>query len=39
MLYDPYSDAVYIYTPAPLDESRFDRYHHGPRQYNARLLD
>ena len=39
VLYDPYSDAVYIYTPAPLDESRFDRYHHGPRQYNARLLD
>ena len=39
ILYDPYSDAVYIYTPAPLDESQFDRYHHGPRQYNARLLD
>ena len=39
VLYDPYGDAVYIYTPAPLDESRFDRYHHGPRQYNARLLD
>ena len=39
VLYDPYSDAVYIYTPAPLDESRFDHYHHGPRQYNARLLD
>ena len=39
ILYDPYSDAVYIYTPTPLDESRFDHYHHSPRQYNTRLLD
>ena len=39
VLYDPYSDAAYIYTPAPLDESLFRRYHHGPRQYNARLIN
>ena len=39
VLYDPYSDAAYIYTPAPLDESQFGRYHHGPRQYNARLIN
>lgn len=39
VLYDPYSDAVYIYTPAPLDEHRFSRYRHGPRQYNARLMN
>ena len=39
VLYDPYSDAAYIYTPAPLDESQFRRYHHGPRQYNARLIN
>ena len=39
VLYDPYSDAAYIYTPAPLDESQFGRYHHGQRQYNARLIN
>ena len=39
VLYDPYSDAAYIYTPAPLNESQFGRYHHGPRQYNARLIN
>ena len=39
VLYDPYSDAAYIYTSAPLDESQFRRYHHGPRQYNARLIN
>lgn len=39
VLYDPYSDAAYIYTPAPLDESQFRHYHHGPRQYNARLIN
>ena len=39
VLYDPYGESVYIYTPAPLDEGSFDRYRHAPRQYNARLLD
>ena len=39
VLYDPYSDAVYIYTPSPIDETAFHRYHHTPRQYNARLID
>ncbi len=39
VLYDPYSSAVYIYTPPPLNESAYHRYQHTPRQYNARLMD
>jgi hypothetical protein len=39
VLYDPYGDAVYIYTPAPLDEAAYGGYRHTPRQYNTRLLD
>lgn len=39
ILYDPCADTIYIYTPAPLDETAFTRYVHGPRQYNARLMD
>ena len=39
VLYDPYGDAVYIYTPAPLDEAAYGGYQHAARQYNARLLD
>jgi hypothetical protein len=39
VLYDPYGDAVYIYTPAPLAEEAFGGYQHTARQYNARLLD
>ena len=39
VLYDPYGDAVYIYTAAPLDAGAFGGYQHGTRQCNARLLD
>jgi hypothetical protein len=39
VLYDPYGDAVYIYSPAPVDEGAFVGYEHTPRQYNARLID
>lgn len=39
ILYDPYSDAVYIYTPKPFNPELFDRYRHTPRQYNTRLMD
>ncbi len=39
ILYDPCADAIYIYTPAPLDEGTFSGYVHGPRQYNVRLMD
>lgn len=39
VLYDPYGDAVYIYTPGPLDENAYAGYQHTPRQYNTRLLD
>ena len=39
VLYDPYSDAVYIWTPQPFHPDQFDGYKHTPRQYNARLMD
>ena len=39
ILYDPYSDAIYIYTPTPFDSAAFRGYRHTPRQYNARLID
>ena len=39
ILYDPYSDAVYIYTPTPFQPDLFGGYQHTERQYNARLID
>ena len=39
ILYDPYSDAVYIYTPSPFEPDLFDKYQHTERQYNTRLMD
>ena len=39
ILYDPYSDAVYIYTPTPFHPDRFNGYQHTERQYNTRLMD
>jgi hypothetical protein len=39
VLWDPTATHVYIYTPKPLDESVTPKYHHGPRQYNPRLMD
>ena len=39
ILYDPYSDAVYIYTPHPFHPEQFEGYQHTFRQYNARLMD
>ena len=39
ILYDPYSDAVYIYTPKPFQPDKFNGYQHTPRQYNTRLMD
>ncbi len=39
ILYDPYSDAVYIYTPHPFQPDQFEGYQHTSRQYNARLMD
>lgn len=39
ILYDPYSDAVYIYTPHPFHPDRYEGYQHTARQYNARLID
>ncbi len=39
ILYDPYSDAVYIYTPSPFQPDLFDAYQHTERQYNTRLMD
>ena len=39
ILYDPYSDAVYIYSPKPFHTNQYEGYKHTPRQYNARLMD
>ena len=39
ILYDPYSDAVYIYTATPFQPEQFGGYQHTERQYNARLMD
>ncbi len=39
LVYNPWSDAVYIYTPAPVDTTAYAGYRPGPRQYNARLMD
>ena len=39
VLFDPGGDAVYIYTPAPLDEAAYGGYQHTTRQYNARLMN
>ena len=39
LLYNPWDAAVYIYTPAPLDESAYAGYRPTDRQYNARLMD
>ena len=39
ILYDPYSDAVYIYTPTPFQPDMFGGYQPTERQYNARLMD
>ena len=39
ILYDPYSDAVYIYTHHLFDADVFQGYQHTARQYNARLID
>ena len=39
VLYDVYGASVFVFTPAPLDERADSRYHHGPRQYNTRLMD
>ncbi len=39
ILYDPYSDAVYIYTSTPFQPDLFSGYQHTERQYNTRLMD
>ena len=39
VVYDPWDEYVYVYTPAPLDEDAFAGYESTPRQYNARIMD
>ena len=39
LLYNPWDTAVYMYTPTPLDDSRYQGYRPGARQYNPRLMD
>jgi len=37
--YNPADRFLYLYTPLPLDQSAYEAYRPGPRQYNARLMD
>jgi len=39
LLYNPWADSIFIYTPGPLHESAYGGFHAGPRQYNPRLMD
>lgn len=39
ILYDPYSDAIFIYTPEPYESDKYQGYQHTARQYNTRLID
>ena len=39
VVYNPWTDVVRVYTPAPLDDSAFTAYEARPRQYNVRLMD
>ncbi len=39
VLFNPWADAIYIFTPAPLQSDLFRGYKPGSRQYNARLMN
>ena len=39
ILYNPWDQFIYIYTPAPLNRSAYTKYRAEPRQYNVRLMD
>lgn len=39
VVWDPTATEIFIYSPSPLDRSLTPEYHHGPRQYNPRLMD
>lgn len=39
VIWDPTATHIYIYTPKSLNETLTPKYHHGPRQYNPRLMD
>ncbi len=39
VVWDPTAAHVFIYTQRGADESVIPDYHHGPRQYNPRLMD
>ncbi len=39
VLYNPWDQYVWIFTPAPVKSTVFGGYHAGPRQYNPRLMD
>ena len=39
VVWDPTAASVFIYTPAPLDETAYTGYGPGPRQINPRLMD
>ena len=39
VVYNPWDQFIYLYTPAPLKKNKFEGYQPGPRQYNVRLMD
>ncbi len=39
VVYNPWAQYIYIYSPAPVVSSAFQRYQATPRQYNVRLID
>ncbi len=39
VVYNPWADEVFVYTPEPLNEGAYRGYHAGARQYNVRLMD
>lgn len=39
VIWDPTASHIYIYTQSQLNAKITAKYHHGPRQYNPRLMD
>ena len=37
--YNPWDKYLFIYTPFPLDQAKYNQYNPEPRQYNVRLMD
>ncbi len=39
VIYNPWDKYIWIYTPSPFNEKKFNGYEASPRQYNVRLMD